>query len=462
MCGIAGVWNHTQAARLTWWQLLGEQHRAQWGAGIVTSDGHNLRREVGRGIVTEAITDEQIKRLNGRHAVGHIRYPTTRGDDPGRDNIQPIMLARPDLVACIAHNGNLTNVPELLADLRERDPDLELVSSLDSELILQRFRLAEGANPEERLVNALVGVTGSYCILLMLPDRIIAARDPSANQPLSMAQIGESYFFASETSGLKKVQLPLEVHIDDMKIREIEPGEMISVSTEGVKTLGIPQQGIPIQRCCFQDRYFAFPSSTMDGGTHIATRRQESGRLLAQAYPVSNADVVVGVPESALDYAIGYAEELNIKRARALLRSHFGMRTFIDADAETRWLKVVVKLHVDDMYVYGKSVVLIDDSIVRLTTMPWIVKMLKLSGAKEIHVRIGCAPVIGSCFYGIDTPTTEELGANNMTIPEMRERLGADSLEFLTVEQMRSQYEKPDEMCMSCLTGNYKLGVISG
>lgn len=453
MCGIVGVFNHPNAANVAWWALHGLQHRAQDTAGIASTDGDNIVFEGGPGIVTKAIPLDKTMTMPGTIACGQIRYPTT-GKAPNPRNIQPIVSSDNGHGIALAHNGNLTNLDELKAEL---PPEVKFLTGMDTEVILKRYRLAHGESPEERLVNALVGLRGSYSLVMMLHDRIMIARDPSGNRPLALARFNSTYVAASETSAFNMVRsmFPLECRVE---VQEVVPGEIISITPTKIIHHHIPQQGIACQRCRFEHIYFAFPTSVVFG-RHVATERERLGARLWQEHPVAHADCVIAVPESSVNFAKGYAREGGIPFVDGIRRGHYSDRSFTARQGD-RKAKVRAKLHFDPYYINGKVVVAVDDSIVRGNTMPTIVEMLWMCGAKEVHLRIGCPPVTGPCYYGIDTPSREELIANRLSLEGIRDKLRATSLGYLSLESLQALDDDPTKSCYACVNGDYQLGVI--
>ncbi|MDP3735365.1 MAG: amidophosphoribosyltransferase [bacterium] len=444
MCGIVGAFNAPKAAEQVAAALHHIQGRARDYAGIVTTDGANMYRETGPGAVRDVFTKERLDRLHGRHAVGHIRYPTV-SDDPERDNIQPIRI---DGVA-LAHNGNLTNAEALRRELSAQSP---LATSMDSECILRLFHAAEGSMVD-RLSAALAKVRGSYSLLLLFPNQLVAARDPSGNRPLVIGRKAESFFVASETVALDGVGAEF--------VRDVEPGEIVVISQNGLESHEI--RGCPVTPkapCVFEEIYFAHPASRGFDRT-IVDFRIKLGHALAEVFkqrfnPLPAIDLVTPVPDSANFIGLGVAQILGPHLfLPAITRSHDVGRTFVAADQILRDWLVRQKYSVIPSLVARKSVVVVDDSIVRLTTLPPLVGMIRTAGARAVHVLVACPPICHPCRYGINTPTYRELAAATMSLAEIKQRSCADTLTFLPLERLRAL--AGEERCFACMTGVYPL-----
>ena len=444
MCGIVGVFNAPKAAEQTAAALHHIQHRARDYAGMVTTDGTNMYREAGPGAVRHVFTKTRLDRLHGRHALGHIRYPTV-ADDILRDNIQPIIG---DGVA-LAHNGNLTNASALRAELSISSP---LATSMDSECILRLFQLATGSVPE-RLNNVLSKVRGTYSLLMLFRDQLVAARDPSGNRPLVIGQKGSVWVVASETVALDA--------IDADFVRDVRPGEILVISPKGIESFeiqGYPET--PRAHCVFEEIYFLHPAS-LGFDRPVVQFRLELGRALAQVFkkrfdPTPDIDLVVPVPDSSNLIGLGVSEVLGPQFfLPALLRSHDAGRTFIAADQILRDWLVRQKFSLIKSAVKGKSLAVVDDSIVRLTTLPPLVVMMRKAEVKAVHVLIACPPICHPCEYGINTPTYRELAAATMPVSEIQSRIGADTLTYLPMETL--QTVSGQNRCFACMTGEYPL-----
>ena len=439
MCAIFGVFNARKAAELTYVGLHAQQHRAVEYAGIATNDGVNFFRHAGAGLVREVFNQGVLDGLHGKNALGHIRYSTVE-DSPLADNAQPIVLG--DMA--IAHNGNITNTHELLGRLgRAVVPS----TAIDTELILQHLVHSDG-HILTRLQKVLAGVRGSYSLVVLLPDRLIAVRDPSGNRPLVWGTRDGESFVASESCALQAVEADF--------IREVRPGEMLTITKDGIGSERLTSgRGQPLAHCIFEKIYFAHPASIVFGEETYAFRLR-LGKRLEELCPVIGGEVVVPVPDSAEDIAVGYAlcGRSGVYQ-KAIKRHHYIGRSFIEGGQYLRSAKASRKFTIVPSLVQGKSVVVVDDSIVRLTTAPHVGARLRQMGAREVHFRIACPPIVSPCHYGIDTPTRQELAASHMSTEEMRVRIGADSLEFLPIEALRALHTNPDDFCYSCMTGRY-------
>jgi amidophosphoribosyltransferase len=350
----------------------------------------------------------------------------------------------------LAHNGNLTNAVELRRDLEDQGAIFS--STMDSEAIVHRIARAEGRSPEERVANALRGVEGAYCLLIVLDGTVLAARDPHGWRPLVMGRLGDGWVFASESCALDIVGATLD--------REVLPGEIVAVDALGMRSIqALPPA--PINRCVFEHVYFARPDSTVFGGS-VDQSRRALGRKLAQECPAPGAEIVFAVPDSSNSAALGYAEASGIAYELALIRNHYIGRTFIQPTQAGRIAKVKVKYNPVRELLEGKRVVMVDDSIVRGTTTRGLVSLVRAAGAREVHMRVSSAPIISPCYYGIDTPRREELIAAQMTHEELVRHLGVDSLGYLSIDGMLSAMPKePEGYCHACFSGRYPTDIPS-
>jgi len=441
MCGITAVYNAPKAAELTFLGLHNLQHRAIDSAGIVSSDGFNPYRKCGQGVARQVFTKAVLDQLHGRDALGHIRYPTVN-DKEDRDSAQPIIGYYRNSWFALAHNGNLTNTPRLRETLHEQP----MATTLDSEYIARLLTKFGTGDLKEDLALVLNLLRGSFSLGMLFPDQLIAARDPSGNRPLSWGKLGDSYILSSETVALKALRV--------REFTEIEPGTMVSFSKKGVKVHRFAEAKLKL--CRFESIYYSNPSSKTFGES-VRRFRVRLGEALEKSSPAPGCDLVIPIPDSSNFIAEGYAASgRSGALSRDIGRSHYVGRTFIEADQVLRDARVIQKFFFDDE-VAGKKVVLVDDSIVRLTTLPEIVRRVRDEGAKEVHVRIGSPPVKHPCIYGINTPTYKELVAHENPIDKIREMCGADSLEFLSIEVLRSLSCEPDNYCYACWTGEYPL-----
>lgn len=451
MCGVIGVFGHPEAANLAYLGLHSLQHRGQESAGIVSSDGEHLRiiREMGR--VHEIFTADQLARLPGPAAIGHVRY-STAGDSSVK-NAQPIAVNFAGGSLAIAHNGNLVNFSELRTRLEDEGSIFQTTS--DTELILHLIaRSREGSLPE-RLADALRTVRGAFSLAVLSPNALIAVRDPMGIRPLSLGKVRDGWVVSSETCAFELIEAEF--------VRDIEPGEMLIIDEQGVRSL-FPFGPQGPRRCVFEWVYFSRPDSTI-AGTSVYRARENLGRRLAVEHPVQ-ADVVIPVPDSGTAAAIGYARESGIPFGQGLMRAHFAGRTFIEPSQSIRHFGVKLKLSPVREVLEGKRVVVVDDSIVRGTTSRKIIGMIRSSGAREIHVRISSPPTVGPCHYGIDTPSRDELIASSQSIDDIRRFVGADSLGYLSLEGLHAAVDKaksPDEnhgLCDACFSNQYPITVV--
>jgi len=454
-CGVMAIYNHSDAARLTYWGLYALQHRGQESAGIATSDGHNITDFKGMGLVSEIFTDPVLARLPGHIAIGHTRYSTT--GDSALLNAQPISVESTKGLIAIAHNGNLVNLGTSRERL-ERDGAVFSTTS-DSEIIVQLIAHSRCGTLVDCIAEALSEVDGAFSLVMMTRNRIFAARDPHGFRPLSMGRIrGENgapdtFVFASETCAFDLLHAKYE--------RDVEPGELIMVSEDGVTSRRYAPQTTPPASCIFEHVYFARPDSRIYGRP-VQKSRDEMGRQLARESPVP-ADLVVPVPDSGVTAALGYAAESGIPFNFGLIRNHYVGRTFIQPEQRVRDFGVRMKLNPVRNLLEGKRIILIDDSIIRGTTSRKIVRMCRAAGAAEVHLRISCPPTISPCFYGVDTPSKKDLIAANNTIEQVRQFIEADSLAYLSLVGLTHSCTtgepatglSPASFCTACYTGDY-------
>jgi amidophosphoribosyltransferase len=443
MCGIAGIFNHPRAAEYVREMLFFLQHRGQESTGIVASDGENLCKKAGNGLVNTFFNESIIHELPGTLAIGQNRYSTS-GD--GREqNIQPIVTV--DHCMALAHNGDLLKEPTAALGQELKQKGIFLQGTTDTEVALALVHTQQDSF-FNAFVNALKRVRGAYSFLIMNKDELIAVRDPYGFRPLSVGRIGDGYAVASEDCALKAIKA--------MDIREVAPGEMIRLSPCGIGA-HFPLEQCLSKCCVFELVYFARPNSFVFGHS-IHSVRKEFGRVLAGESPVS-ADVVIPVPDSGNMAALGYAQEVGIAFDMGFVRSHYVGRSFIEPTQKRRHAAGLMKLSVVHEVVAGKRVVVVDDSIIRGTTSQILVKMLREVGAHEVHMRISSSPVTHPCLYGIDTPTREELLGAYYTVEDMRQIIGADTLAFLSHEGMLRVVNghRQDTFCSACFTGRYPL-----
>jgi amidophosphoribosyltransferase len=439
-CGVFGVYNHPEAAHLTYLGLHGLQHRGQESAGIVSSNGGRLLEEKGMGQVGRIFRKAQLRRLKGSLAIGHVRYSTAGKSNLG--NAQPFRIDSCKGEIAIAHNGNLVNAGSMRDGL-ERAGSIFRTSS-DTEVILHLIARSPREDLETAIVDALKQMEGAYSLVFIATDRIIGVRDPRGFRPLSLGILGEAHFLTSESSALDL--------IDARFVRDVEPGEMVVIGPAGVKSYRpFPPQ--PVSQCIFEYVYFSRPDSLVFNRS-VHEVRKRLGRELARERPVE-ADIVVPVPDSGMYAALGFSEASRIPLEFGLVRNHYVGRTFIEPRQAIRHFGVKLKLNPVRALLEGKRVVLIDDSIVRGTTSRKIVSMVRGAGAREVHVRISSAPTVGPCYYGVDTPRRSELIAASHTVDEIRGYIRADSLGYLSLEGMYRAVGRSESFCTACYTNRY-------
>jgi amidophosphoribosyltransferase len=446
-CGVFGIFGHPDAAAITALGLHALQHRGQEAAGIVSFDGKRFHSERRLGLVGDAFSRrEVIDRLPGNAAVGHVRYSTT-GETILR-NVQPLFAELNAGGFAVGHNGNLTNGLTLRRQLVREGAMMQ--STTDTEVILHLVAHSRERTLAGALRDALLQLEGAFSLVFLAQDRIIVARDPQGFRPLAMGQLEFSggtpaHVFASETCAFDLINA---VYMGD-----VQPGEMVIVGPEGVtRERYAPHR--QLSQCVFEHVYFSRPDSIVFGRP-VQQSRETLGMLLAREAP-ADADIVVPVPDSGNAAALGYASESGLPYRQALIRNHYVGRTFIEPSQAIRDFGVKLKLNAVRSLLDGKSVVLVDDSIVRGTTSRKIVRMVRQAGAREVHMRISCPPTISPCFYGVDTPNKSELIAANNTIEEIRRFIEADSLAYLSMRGLQeSVADERGEYCYACYTGNY-------
>jgi len=445
-CGVFGIFNKENifidVAKLTYFGLYALQHRGQESAGIAVSDGQKLLIYKDLGLVSEVFNEEKLKTLLGNCAIGHVRYSTTGANI--WENSQPILKNYKGGTFSLAHNGNLVNQEGLKAKLKEKG--VQIYSSTDSEIISNLIKINPEESIEKNIKMVAAQLKGAFSLVIMTENKLIGLKDPFGFHPLALGKLGDSYVFASETCAFNLIGAEF--------VREVEPGEMVVIDKEGIRSTKI----LPNSRkalCIFEFVYFARPDSTIYGA-NVALSRQKMGRRLAREYPVQ-ADIVVPVPDSGISAAIGYTAQSGIPYEEGLIKNRYIGRTFIQPEQLIRDFGVKIKLSPIKEIIKGKRVILIDDSIVRGTTSRKIVKLVKDAGAREVYVRISSPPIFFPCFYGIDTPNREYLWAANHSLEETRKWLGADSLGYLSIEGLCSVFDKipADNFCLACFDGKY-------
>ncbi len=442
MCSVIGLFNVPEAAKYAYFGLFSLQHRGQEAAGIASSDGERIHITKGRGLVTQVFDESKLSKLVGNSAVGHTRY-STAGEDSVLD-AQPI-FARYDLgQIAVVHNGNLTNAKEVRRELIKEGAIFQ--TYMDTENLIHLIARSQKEHLYDRIVEALHRIEGAYSMVLLSRKKMFAMRDPNGFRPLSLGKLGDGWIVASETCAFDLVGAEY--------VRDIRPGELV-VFEEGREPRSIEVFKPGPTKCIFEYIYFARPDSNIFGKS-VYKLRKAMGRELAKEYPVE-ADMVVPVPDSGVAAAIGYSEESGIPFELGIIRNHYVGRTFIEPTQEIRDLKVKMKLNPIKRVIEGKRLIVIDDSIVRGTTSRKIVNILKEFGAKEVHLRISAPPTTGPCYYGVDTPTKEELISARMSLEETRKYIGADTLAYLSLEGLVRSVGNDLSYCMACFDGNYPI-----
>ena len=441
-CGVFGIFGVPDAASLTYYGLHALQHRGQEGAGIVAVDNGTFRRIKGNGLVTEVFNEEKLATLRGDMAIGHVRYTTAGGG--GIENVQPFLFRHNSGDFAMAHNGNIVN-SKLLRDYLENKGSL-FQSSSDSEILAHLIKKETRFRDRPRIfaiIDALNMLEGAFAFLIMTANRIYACRDKYGLRPLSIGRLGDGWVVSSETCAFDVLGAEF--------VRDVAPGEIVTIDHQGLRSRDYSMYK-RCEMCAMEYIYFARPDSDIEG-CNVHAYRKESGRLLFQEAP-AEADIVVGVPDSSLSAAMGYAEASGLPYEMGLIKNKYIGRTFIQPTQELREKGVRMKLSAVRTIVRGKRVVLVDDSIVRGTTSRRIVTMLKEAGATEVHVRIASPPMTNPCFYGVDTSTYDELISARKNVEGVREEIGADSLSFLSPEALLKAGNRK-ERCMACFTGHY-------
>jgi len=448
-CGVVAVYGSPESAKLCYLGLHALQHRGQESAGIAASNGRRMTAYRSMGLVADIFSEAVLAKLPGSHAIGHTRYSTA--GDSALLNAQPIQVDCNKGQIAIAHNGNLVNA----AEIRKR---FELAGSIfqtssDTEIVLHLIAQSHETNLPDAIADALRRIEGAFSFVLATSDHIYAARDPRGFRPLAMGHIrgkdglADAVVFASETCAFDLLGADYD--------RDVKPGELVVVGPEGVSS-HFYAPALAQSQCIFEQVYFARPDSLVFGKS-VQESRDQMGRQLAREAPV-DADLVVGVPDSGLTAALGYARESGIPMQFGLVRNHYVGRTFIEPEQRVRDFGVKLKLNPVRRLLAGKRVILIDDSIVRGTTSQKIVRLVRDAGATEVHMRISCPPTTSPCYYGVDTPERRQLIAARKTVDEVREFIGADSLAYLSLEGLRASCGEPvgdPHYCTSCYTGHY-------
>jgi amidophosphoribosyltransferase len=442
-CGLFGVYGSDEAANLTYLGLHSLQHRGQESAGIATVNNGRLLLHRELGLVRDIFTEEKLKYLPGNRAIGHVRYSTSGGSTL-RD-AQPLAVDYSHGSLAVAHNGNLTDYVTMRQRL-ENDGSIFQTTN-DSEVLVHLIARSRERTTVDRVADALKQVQGAFTLLFLTPDEMIAVRDPYGFRPMSIGRAKRAYMFSSEPPAFDLIAAEF--------LREVKPGEMIVVDKSGMRSYW-PFAKVETRMCIFEYVYFARPDSVL-GGVSVYQARRRLGRRLAEEQP-ADADIVIPVPDSGMSAALGYAEQSGLPFELGLIRSHYVGRTFIEPESSIRHFGVRLKLSPMREVLAGKRVVVVDDSIVRGTTSQKIVKMLRDAGAREVHMRISSPPTRHSCFYGVDTPSRDELIASSNKIEEINKYVTSDSLGYLTIEGLH-QAVNANGCCDACFSGHYPVPV---
>lgn len=444
-CGVFGVFDHAEAANLTYLGLYAQQHRGQESAGIVSTDGLKFNTHRGMGLVADIFQKSDLKKLVGRHSIGHVRYSTS--GDSGLRNCQPFCYQYAHGGISMCHNGNIVNAPELRHELEKQGSIFQ--STSDTEVLIHLVARSQGKTMQERLAEAVNRLSGAFSLLVLVEKRLVGIRDRNGIRPLVLGQLDGSWVLASETCAFDLIGATY--------VRDVEPGEMVVIENNEVTSL-FPFKSTEGKFCVFEYVYFARPDSVLEG-VNVYNARYKIGMELARESGVE-ADIVVPVPDSGVPPAMGFAEVSGIPFQMGLIRNHYVGRTFIEPKQSIRNFGVKLKLNPNRELIKGKRVVLVDDSIVRGTTSRKIVEMVRAAGAREIHMRISSPPTKNSCFYGVDTPDSSELMANKMNLEEMCKAIGADSLAFVSFDGMYRAVGKPrSQHCDACFSGDYPVPI---
>lgn len=447
-CGIFGIFGHEEASTLTQLGLFALQHRGQEACGIVASDNGELQQHREIGLVADVLNPEVLKKLSGLSAIGHTRYSTAGKNTI--DEVQPFSVTCQHGQIAVCHNGNL---PFAEARRRELERDGAIFSSTsDTETILHGIARTQAKDAVEAITKVLKETEGAFSLLFLTPKELIAVRDPRGFRPLCLGKYKDAWCVASETCAFDLM--------DAEYVREIEPGEMIIVDADGMRS-SMPFEKKAVSVCTFEHVYFSRPDSIIYGRS-VNESRHKMGKRLAEEHPVE-ADLVVPVPDSGVAAAIGYARWSGINFRQAIIRNHYVGRTFIEPSQSIRSFGVRLKLNPIKDLINGNRIILVDDSIVRGTTSKKIVEMIRHAGAREVHMRISCPPTAHSCYYGVDTPHRQDLIASRMTVEDIRQYIGVDTLGYLSLEGMLDAIGLDTaKTCSACWTGKYPTLIANG
>jgi amidophosphoribosyltransferase len=441
-CGVFGIFSkeNLDVSSITYYGLYALQHRGQESAGIVVSDGKELNGHKNMGLVSDIFNQKVLEGLKGISAIGHVRYSTTGASHV--NNAQPIIGKYKLGSIAIAHNGNLVNA-DIIRELLE-DCGCVFQTSIDTEVILNLIARGGKKGIEKAAVDAIQAIKGSYAIVILTQDKLIGVRDPNGIRPLCIGKINDSYILSSESCALDSVGADF--------VRDVEPGEIVIIDEEGIRSVNFAER-TKCETCSFEYIYFARPDSTIDG-INVYESRVRTGKKLFEESP-AEADIVIGVPDSGVAAAVGYASASGIPYGIGFIKNKYVGRTFITPSQEMRERAVSVKLNPLKVNVKGKRVVIVDDSIVRGTTSRRLVETLRKAGAKEVHFRVSSPIVKYPCYFGIDTPYRSELIGANSTVEEIRQEIGAESLGYISMEGLIQSLEENKGFCLGCFSGVY-------
>ena len=445
-CGVFGIHNHENAAQDVFLGLYALQHRGQESAGIISSDGEAMFEHKGMGLVAHVFDEGSLTKLKGSLAIGHNRYSTT--GQPRVANVQPLLVDCKLGKIALAHNGNIVNARELRREMEAAGSIFN--TTADSEVVLHLIARSQEDSLEEMIVDAVQQLSGAFSLLLMTRDKLIGVRDPHSLRPLCLGRRGDSVVLASESCALDIVGAEYE--------RDLEPGELVIIDDRGVRSLQA-FESTEQAKCIFEFIYFSRPDSIVFS-ENVDKIRRRLGVVLARNHPVE-ADIVISVPDSSNTSSLGFAQESNLRFEIGLIRNHYVGRSFIQPSQSMRDGTVRLKFNPVKGVLKGKRVVVVDDSIVRGSTMKKLVVMLRNAGVEEVHLRICSPPIKFPCFYGIDIPSRDELVASSNTVEGITSYLGVDSLEYLTLEDLRSVVSDPENFCYACFSGEYPVPLSS-
>ena len=443
-CGVVGVYGHPDAAQLTYLCLYALQHRGQEGAGIVSSSGTEFKFHRAMGLVSDIFSDVNIlHELEGTIAIGHNRYSTT-GENK-IENVQPLVMNLKDGPIAVSHNGNLINSKSLRSTLMKQGSIFQ--TSSDSEVIVHLIARSQKNTLKDRIKEAILQLSGAYSLVLMTRNTLAAVRDPKGFRPLCVGKKDNAYIITSESCALDLIEAKY--------VRDVQPGELIIINENGIHSEMIftPEK---TAACIFEYIYFSRPDSRVFG-EYVDKTRRKFGKTLAEEKP-ADGDIVISVPDSSNTAALGYSQKSNIKFEIGLIRNHYIGRTFIHPIQSQRDFNVLIKFNPVGGVLKDRWVVIVEDSIVRGTTLKKLVKMVRDAGAKEVHIRVSSPPIISPCYYGMDFPTKEELIANNKSVEEIRQFLNVDSLEYFSLEGLLNSVKNGiTHFCTACFSGEYPI-----